>query len=83
MSHSCYFISILVVYCPDNCRTQILCNEATDDSLAAFKLMTDWFVTRKMIKKLYSALYADDGLLFLTKILMMSHFVVMKWVFLM
>ena len=64
MSHSCYFISILVVYCPDNYRTQILCDEVTDDSLAAFKLMTDWFVTRKIIKKLYSALYADDGLLF-------------------
>ena len=65
MSHSCYFICILVVYCPDNYGAQKLCGEATDDSLAAFKLMPDWFVTSKMIKKLYSALYVDDGLLFL------------------
>ena len=25
---------------------------------------TDWFVTSKMTKKLYSALYVDDGLFF-------------------
>ena len=34
-----------------------------------------------MIKKLYTALYADDDLLFLVKILVKSHFVVMKWAF--
>ena len=28
------------------------------------KFNPDWFVTSKMIKKLYTALYADDGLLF-------------------
>ena len=28
-------------------------------------VIPDWFVTSKMIKKLYTALYADDGLLFL------------------
>ena len=37
---------------------------AVDDFLAALKLFPDWFVTSKIIKKLYSALYADDGLLF-------------------
>ena len=42
-----------------------MCDEAIDDSLAASKLFHDWFVTSKMIKKLYTALYADDGLLFL------------------
>ena len=33
-------------------------------SLAALKLVPDWFVTSKLIKKIYTALYADDGLLF-------------------
>ena len=28
------------------------------------KLIPNWFVTSTMIKKLYTALYADDGLLF-------------------
>ena len=28
------------------------------------KLIPNWFVTSKMIKKLYTALYADHGLLF-------------------
>ena len=41
-----------------------MCNEAVDDSLVALKLIPDWFVTSKMVKKLYTALYADDGFLF-------------------
>ena len=48
----------------DQCKTQRMCDEAVDDSLAEWKLIPDWFVTSKMIKKLYTALYADDGLLF-------------------
>ena len=59
-----------------------MCDKAVDDSLAALKLIPDRFVTSTMIKKLYTNLYADDGLLFLMKILVMSHFVVKKWVFL-
>ena len=39
-------------------------DEAVDDSLAALKLIPELFVTSKMIKKLYTALYVDDGLLF-------------------
>ena len=52
------------IYCPDKYITQRMCNEAVDYSLAASKFSPDWFVTSKMIKKLYAALYADDGLLF-------------------
>ena len=33
-----------------------MCDEAVDDSLAALKLIADWFVTSKMIKKFYNAL---------------------------
>ena len=53
----------LVVYCPDKYIPQKMCDEA-DDSLAALKLIPNWFVTRKMIKKLYIALYTDDSFLF-------------------
>ena len=38
-----------------------MCDKAVDDSLAALKLIPDRFVTSKMIKKLYTNLYADDG----------------------
>ena len=44
--------------------TQRMCDEAVDDFLAALKLVPDWFVTIKMIKKLYSAQYANDDLIF-------------------
>ena len=41
-----------------------MCDEAADDSIAALKLISDWFVTSKMIKKNYAALYEDEVLLF-------------------
>ena len=41
-----------------------MCNEAVDDCLAALKFIPDWFVTSKMIKKLLTALHADDSILF-------------------
>ena len=39
-----------------------MCDEPVDDFLAALKLIPNWFVTSKMIKTLYIALYEDDGL---------------------
>ena len=54
----------LIVYCTDKYITQRLCDEAADDSLAALKLVPEWFVTSKMIKKLYTASYADDSTLY-------------------
>ena len=74
-----FFVSFFNI---DKYKTKRMCDKAVDDSLAALKLIPDRFVTSKMIKKLYTNLYADDGLLFLMKILVMSHFVVKKWVFL-
>ena len=44
------------MYCPDKYKTQRMCGEAVDDSLAALKLIPDWFVASKMIKKIYTAL---------------------------
>ena len=54
----------LQVYCPDKYKTQRLCDEAVDDSLAALKLMPDGFAASKMIKGLYNALYADENILY-------------------
>ena len=40
-----------------------MCDKAVGDSLAALKHILDWFVTRKMIKKLYTALKVDENIL--------------------
>ena len=44
-----------------------MCDEAVDDSLAAVKLIIDWFVTNEMIKKLFTALYADENIFYLNE----------------
>ena len=41
-----------------------MCDKAVDDSLAAFKLILGWFVTSKIIKKYFTALYADENILY-------------------
>ena len=41
-----------------------MCDEVVDDSLAALKLIPYWFVTNKMIKNLYTSLYADENILY-------------------
>ena len=41
-----------------------MCDETVDDCLAAFKLVPDWFVISKMIKNLFTALYADENKLY-------------------
>ena len=40
-------------------------DEAFVDSLAALKLIPDWFVTSKMIKLLFTTLYTDENILYL------------------
>ena len=50
-------------YCHDRCKTQKMCDKAADGFLPALRFVADWFVTSKMIKKLFTALYADDNIL--------------------
>ena len=58
-----------------------MCDEAVDDSLSRLKFILDWFDISEMINvlllctkmKIYSTLM---------NILVMLHFLVMKWVFL-
>ena len=40
-----------------------MCDEDVDNFLTALKVVTDWFVTSKTIKKLFSPLYVDDNIL--------------------
>ena len=81
-NRSLFEVYFSIRHIPDQYKTQSLCDKAVDDYLAALKLVPDWFVTSKMIKELFTALYAEENMLFLMKILVMSCFLVIKWVFL-
>ena len=54
----------LVVYCPDNYKSQIMCEEAVYNCVAALKLVPDCFLLSEIIKKLFTALYADENILY-------------------
>ena len=41
-----------------------MCNKAADDFLPVLKFVPDWFVTSKIIKKLLTALYANNNILY-------------------
>ena len=58
-----------------------MCDEGVNDCLAALKFILDWFVTNKIIKNFILLCMQMLIYSFLMKILML-HFVVMKWVFL-
>ena len=56
--------SFLIAYYPDNCVTQKMYDKAVDNYIASLKYIPDWFLTNKMIKKLFKALYADKNILY-------------------
>ena len=41
-----------------------MCGKPVVDCLTALKVFPDWFVTSKMIKKLFTILYIDDNILY-------------------
>ena len=47
-------------YAPDQNKTQRMCDEAVDDCLTLLKFVSDWLVTSKTIKILFTAFYADN-----------------------
>ena len=53
-----------IVYFPDKHKTQEMCDQAVDDPLTTLKLIPDSIVTSKMIKKLFTSLYADENILY-------------------
>ena len=50
-----FLYPFLIAYCPDKYKTKTMCNEAAHDSLAALKLLPNWFLANEMMKKLYTA----------------------------
>ena len=56
-----------LVFSSDKYKTSTLCDEAVDHSIAALKLILDWFVTSKLIKELFTALYPDENILYFNK----------------
>ena len=60
-----YFILFLINIKLKKCATKHFpkANDV-DNLLSTLKFVSDWFVTSKMIKKLYNALFADDDILF-------------------
>ena len=62
-----------------------MCDEAFDDCLAALKFIPDWFVTSRMLEKFHNALFSNDDILLmkiLMKILITSHLLLIKVIFL-
>ena len=49
-----------------------MCDEAVEYSLAALKLIPDLFVTNKMIKNFYPALYTDENMLYFNEYIKLS-----------
>ena len=41
-----------------------MCDEAVDGSVPTLNFVPEWFVTGKMIKKLFTALYVDENVLY-------------------
>ena len=44
-----------------------MCDDAVDDFVRALNFVSDWFVTSKMIKILFPALYVDENILYFDK----------------
>ena len=82
MWQSYFWRSFSIVYYPDKYITQKIYDRAVDDSLATLKLIPNWFGASKMIKKIFSALYADENILHFNKDSRNVVFFVMKWAFL-
>ena len=49
-------------------RLKEMCNKAVDDFLPGLRFVPDWIVTSKMIKKILTALYADDNILYFKEV---------------
>ena len=54
----------MLIYSSDRYKTQNSCDKDVDDFQAALKLIPDWCVVTKMIRKLVIALYGDDNIFY-------------------
>ena len=53
----------LTAYCTEKYKTQRMFDEAVNNCLAALKRVPDWFVPSELIKKPFTALYAEEKIL--------------------
>ena len=58
-----------------------MCDEAVDNILGAMKLIPDWFVRNKIIKKLLLLCTQMKIYSILMKILVMLYLIIKKWIF--
>ena len=58
------FEDLSLRYVPNRYKTQQMWKKAADDCLATLKFVLDWFVTSKMIEILFTALHADENVLY-------------------
>ena len=50
--------------CPDKYITPKMCSEDVNNFLPTLNFVPNWFITSKMIKKLFTDLYADENILY-------------------
>ena len=72
----------MLKYCLDRYKTQVTWDEAVDNISRTLTFVPNWFVLSKIIVKNYNTLFADDDILFFDEDSRMSHYQVMKWLFL-
>ena len=51
-------------FVPDWYKPKETCDKAVDGFLAASKFVSDWFITSKVIKNLFTDFYADENILY-------------------
>ena len=57
-----------IIYVPDQYKIKKISNKAVDDLLVALEFVPNWFVTSKMIKKLFTDLCTDESILYFNEL---------------
>ena len=54
-------------YCFDRYNSRELCDKAVDAFLPILKFVPDWFVTSKILKKLYDVVFSNNAIVFVNE----------------
>ena len=54
----------MLKYCPGKYKTQEMCDKAVDFYLITLMFVLDWFVTNKMLEKLYNSIFSNSNIFF-------------------
>ena len=55
---------MMLKYCPGKYKTQEMCDKAVDFYLITLMFVLDWFVTNKMLEKLYNSIFCNSNIFF-------------------